>query len=496
MTDFIELIDLVGERLGGAAVVCNDEFFAEKENLVKPAAAVFLPDEYTDRGKWMDGWESRRRRVPGHDLCILRLGAPGVVRGVVVDTSHFKGNYPEQASLEGAYIEGYPSDEELLADTVRWHTIVPRSDLSGDQENRFAAQSDRLFTHVRLCIFPDGGVARLRVHGEPVIHFGRLPAGDGLVDLALATHGGAVTACSDMFFGPRHNLIMPGDARNMGEGWETRRRRHGDRDWVIVRLAASGIARRIEIDTSHFKGNAPGRCLLEATDRAKIDDTTPWWPVLEAPLRRHTRHFFIDEVRGNQPASHVRLTIFPDGGVARLRVHCELSPEERQARGVRWLDALPEQAAQQKLLACCGASRFAEKLAAGRPVGTLDALLGRAEQVWTSLSVDDHLEAFAAHPRIGEKKVPEGQSARWSASEQSQAQSGSAEILAELSELNRRYADKFGFVFLIRAAGRSASEILDALRQRLENDRATELGIAAAQQQQITELRLRRLISS
>jgi allantoicase len=319
---FTDLIDLAAERLGGAVLLANDEFFAPKESLLRAAPAVWKEGEYTDRGKWMDGWETRRRRTPGHDWCIVRLGLPGVVHGVVVDTAFFRGNYPEQCSLEGASVAGVPDPEALASDGARWRELLPRSPLAGDSKNAFAISSDERLTHVRFHIYPDGGVARLRVHGETRPDSARLARGQAL-DLAAMENGGYVVVCSDMFFGHRQNLILPGRSTHMGDGWETRRRRGPGHDWTIVRLAARGSVQRLELDTDHFKGNAPGRCSLEwcdapGTDAAALPTVVKWQPLLaETALQPHARHAW-DAT--SPPATHVRLNIFPDGGVARLRV--------------------------------------------------------------------------------------------------------------------------------------------------------------------------------
>jgi len=326
---FTDLIDLAAERLGGAVLLANDEFFAPKESLLRAAPAVWKEGEYTDRGKWMDGWETRRRRTPGHDWCVVRLGLPGVVRGVVVDTAFFRGNYPEHCSLEGTAVPGVPDPEQLAGGApgeagsgVRWTEILPRSPLAGDSRNAFAIASGERFTHLKLRIYPDGGVARLRVHGETRPDPARLARGQ-LLDLAAMENGGYVVVCSDMFFGHRQNLILPGRSTHMGDGWETRRRRGPGHDWTIVRLAARGSVQRLELDTDHFKGNAPGRCALEwcdapGADAPALQSGAKWQPLLaETPLQPHARHAW--DVT-SPPASHVRLNIYPDGGVARLRV--------------------------------------------------------------------------------------------------------------------------------------------------------------------------------
>ncbi|HEV2828053.1 MAG TPA: hypothetical protein VGW76_10670, partial [Pyrinomonadaceae bacterium] len=159
--DFTELVDLASEKLGGTVLVANDEFFAPKENLLKPEAPIFIEGKYTDLGKWMDGWETRRRRTPGYDWCIIRLGAPGKIRGVVVDTSFFRGNYPEHCSVEACTIDGLPTIDELSGEAVEWTQLLPQLPLAGDTQNPFAVESEQRFTHLRFKIYPDGGVARL-----------------------------------------------------------------------------------------------------------------------------------------------------------------------------------------------------------------------------------------------------------------------------------------------------------------------------------------------
>jgi allantoicase len=326
MIPFEELVDLASERLGGAVLLANDEFFAPKEALLKPEPAEWREHEYTERGKWMDGWETRRRREPGYDWCIVRLGLPGVVRGLVVDTAFFRGNYPESCSVEGCEAPGLP-DPRWLAEEAEWFPLLPQSPLQGDSRNRFEVDVDRPVTHLRLNIFPDGGVARLRVHGWARPRWTRFALAGGEVDLAALENGGWVPMCSDMFFGHRQNLILPGRSRFMGDGWETRRRRGPGHDWSIVRLAAPGAIHRIELDTDHFKGNAPGRCTLEglhapdATPEQLAGESAGWMPLLdETVLQPHTRHLWEDEVRPIGPITHARLNIFPDGGVARLRL--------------------------------------------------------------------------------------------------------------------------------------------------------------------------------
>jgi allantoicase len=320
---FLDLVDLASQRLGASVVAASDEFFAEKDRLIDPASPVWIEDRYTDRGKWMDGWETRRRRdLAGDpfDWCIVRLGARGAIRGIDVDTSHFTGNYPEACAIEVCDVASPAQPDDLAA--AAWHAILSRSPLTGDKQHLLAIANSPPATHVRLRIFPDGGVARLRVYGEVAADWDRLRR-RGEVDLASAEHGAVVVACSDMFFGSRHNLIMPGDARAMADGWETRRRRDGRHDWTIVRLAAPGSIERAEIDTRYFKGNAPGSCSLETcVDAGRVPgDTVAWQTLLgRTALQPDARHIVDAELSPTGPVTHVRLNIFPDGGVARLRL--------------------------------------------------------------------------------------------------------------------------------------------------------------------------------
>jgi allantoicase len=279
----------------------------------------------------MDGWESRRRRTPGFDWCLIRLGLPGVIRGVIVDTSFFRGNYPEQCSLEACAVEGQPDVERLTSEATRWTELLPVSQLQGDSQNPFEIKSDERFTHLRFKIFPDGGVARLRVYGEVVPDWNAL-ARRGEIDLAAAENGALVLSCSDMFFGHRHNLIMPGRAADMSDGWETKRRRGPGHDWTIIGLATRGLIQRIEVDTAHFKGNYPDTCSLEVCDAGDetVDDSTisalPWKEILSrTKLQAHARHFYEEELERSGAVTHVRFNIYPDGGVSRLRIYGKIS---------------------------------------------------------------------------------------------------------------------------------------------------------------------------
>jgi len=308
---YLELPDLASRLLGGGVVACNDEFFAPADSLVLPDPPAFTPKTFGAKGQVYDGWETRRRREPGHDWAIVRLGVPGHVHGFVVDTAWFTGNFPPFASIDATFVDGYPSLAELAA--ADWREILPRSPLAGDTVNAFAVQPSAVVSHVRLNIHPDGGVARLRVHGQAVPDKRFLGLG-ALVDLAAVEHGGLVEQASNGFYGNPGNLLLPGLARSMGEGWETSRRRDGANDWVLVRLGLPGVVRVAELDTTHFKGNAPGWATLTASsvDGGSVE------LLSRTRLQPDTRHRFL--VRSRSVSTHVRMDIYPDGGMARLRL--------------------------------------------------------------------------------------------------------------------------------------------------------------------------------
>jgi allantoicase len=310
MGDFRELPDLALRSLGGAVVHANDDAFAAKENLITPGRPAFDPTTFGSQGKVYDGWETRRRRESGHDEAVVRLGASGVVRGVVVDTAWFTGNYPPEIAVDGGVGDG-------PADPVHWTPLVPRSAVAGDSENAFAVEHTGRLTHVRLRIFPDGGVARLRVHGE-ALPDPELLAALGTADLAALEHGGRVVGCSNAFYGSPNNLLLPGPARSMGEGWENARRRDDGNDWVEVALVAEAALVLAELDTSWFLHNAPGAAAL--TGRTADGSTVELLP--RTALRPDTRHRFLLPAA---EVTQVRMDVYPDGGMARLRLHGALT---------------------------------------------------------------------------------------------------------------------------------------------------------------------------
>ncbi|MDP5238311.1 allantoicase [Uliginosibacterium sp. 31-16] len=309
--------NLADPRLGAATVACSDDFFADMQRMLDPAEPVFIPGKYDTHGKWMDGWESRRKRGPGNDWCIVKLARAGQIYGVEIDTRHFTGNYPPGASLEACC-----SEADIPGADSEWAPLLPAMPLAGNSRHYHAIDNSQAWTHVRLSIYPDGGIARLRVYGRPSVDFSRHGAE---VDFAAAINGASIVAANNEHFGLANSLLLPGRGANMGDGWETRRRREPGNDWVIIALAAPALIERVEVDTAHFKGNYPDSCSLQAarmsggTEQSLITQSM-FWPELLAPQKLHmdAEHHFASIAMG--PITHVRFNIFPDGGVSRLRL--------------------------------------------------------------------------------------------------------------------------------------------------------------------------------
>jgi allantoicase len=481
------LVDLADRRLGGIVLSASDEWFAAKEHLLDAHPAVFDPHSYTTRGKLMDGWETRRHSPTGDDWAIVRLGAPGVVREIVVDTTHFKGNAPERCALDG-----YVSPTPLLDDARRvdWMPLLAWSKLEPDHRNVFAVDAGPRVTHVRLRIAPDGGVARLRLLGEVVPDLRVVADAGGRLDAAAAVNGGAIDEASEEFFSPAANLLQPGDARDMGDGWETRRRRDTGHDWVVVRLATPTAVERIGIDTTHFLGNHPRSCAIDVSERnpghgGQLTITDDAWDevIAPSPLGPHARHRF--DLVQPRTATLVRLRIMPDGGVARLRVFGRVTDDGWRRAGVRWLDTATDSRARDLLTHCCGSSRWVDGMLARRPFDRFDVLVATADEIWWGLDPGDWREAFAAHPRIGDRSGPQH-----TRREQSGTAGADPAVLDALAEGNRRYEQRFDHVFLVDAAGRSADDMLDELQARIDNEPDAELEVAAEQQRRITRRRL------
>lgn len=471
------MTDLISTTVGGRVVAFNDEFFAEAENLLKTAEPEWKEGLYTDRGKWMDGWETRRRRDEGHDWCILALGIPGRIRSVIVDTSYFTGNFAEAFSLDGC---GVGIDDRL--DGAVWVELIPRSPLEGDATAVFEIDDDHRVTHLRLNIFPDGGVARLRVDGDPIPSKDDVcPDGD-LADLASSIVGGEALDASDVHYSAPSNLLRPTDPAGMWDGWETKRRRGPGHDWATFRLGLPGTIELVEVDTRHFKGNSPGWVSIHLSS----DGETWEEAVTKAPVVAHS----INVVRLPEPsaASHVRLDLHPDGGVARLRVRGIPEREAAVSRRLDYLNSLFDSEARRFLTTACAASAWVEGMLAARPFADDTAVLSVASEVFDHLVESDWLEAFAGHPRIGERGDA------MTNTEQSGARDAAVSVLDDLARVNVEYETRHGFTYIVYATGKGADEMLEIANARLGNSREAEVANAAVEQRAITETRLRRML--
>jgi allantoicase len=471
------MTDLISEAVGGSIVACNDEFFAEARNLLQVAEPVWKEGVYTDRGKWMDGWETRRRREPGHDWCVIALGIPGAVGTVTVDTSYFTGNYPESFSLDAC---GVGDDDRL--DTADWVELIPLTPLAGDSVATLPVADHHRVTHLRLNIYPDGGVARLRVEGEPIPAMGLVCPDDGLVDLASCQVGGAATDASDMHYSPPSNMLRPTECGGMWDGWETKRRRGPGNDWAVFQLGLSGMVESVEVDTRFFRGNAPGWVSIHVSE-----DGSDW---AEAVPRGEIVPDAINSIPLDSPAHarHIRLDIHPDGGVARLRVWGR--PDRSAAVPIRllYLNSLFEEEARRFFHTACASTAWVEEMTGSRPYPEAETVLARAETAFDSLTEDDWLEAFAGHPRIGERGDPVANR------EQSGAADAGDSVMAELARVNAAYEEAHGFTYIVYATGKTAEEMLGIARSRLGNSTGAEMANAAVEQRSITQTRLRRML--
>lgn len=388
--------DLASRWLGSSVVAASDESFGDKEALLQTERAAFEPGHYGNRGEIVDGWETRRRREPGNDWAIVRLGSPGRITAVDVDTSFFTGNFPEFVSVEACGCEGYPSPAELIGPKARWTEIIPRSPLRGDIHNTFRVTDERRFTHVRLNTYPDGGVARLRVYGKVIPDPRQLDRVS--VDLASQEHGGWVVASSDEFYSTAQRLNRPDAARSMGEGWETRRRRDAGNDFVVIRLAFAGVVQQLIIDTAHFKYNASAEVAVQCSDKEPPpSEMSPVWePFLpKTRLQPDTRHILTMAVP--KVAAAVRVDAFPDGGLSRVRVIGRPTPTARRRAGYGWFNSLPNEQAIACLRDASLDESTALRVVGQRPLsdGWLDEQRGRGS-AQESLRLDGKQVALVA----------------------------------------------------------------------------------------------------
>ncbi len=312
------LIDLAQARLGTKIIYKTDEFFAPAIRILNPSPPVFKEGVFDKNGKWMDGWETRRKRGGGHDYLILKLGKPGRIYKIDVDTSFFNGNQPNKVSIDACI-----SNKKLPGKNIKWINILKKKKSRPNSHHIFKIKNKLIFTHIRLNIFPDGGVARLRIFGK--IHIKKLSNKE--MNLTSILNGAAPVACNNEHFGRAENILAPGKAKNMGDGWETRRSRGKNFDWIIIKCGATALIKKIQIDTHHFKGNYPDKCSIQAAcvtnniSAKNIVSRSKNWKFLlkKVKLKGHKKHNFKNKLMKNKRINYLRVNIFPDGGISRIR---------------------------------------------------------------------------------------------------------------------------------------------------------------------------------
>jgi allantoicase len=470
------MVDLISSAVGGRIVAFNDEFFAPASSLISLADPI-ANSEYTDRGKWMDGWETRRRREPGNDWCVIALGVPGRVEQVTVDTSFFTGNYAESFSLEGC-----GEDDEAQLESAEWEELLPQTALFGDSRAPFSSANPHRFTYLRLNIFPDGGVARLRVEGTPIPSRSSVCSDGEPVDLASMLVGGEAVNASDVHYSPPSNLLRHTESVGMWDGWETKRRRGPGNDWVELRLGMTGTLETIVIDTRHFKGNAPGWVSISVSE-----DGSSWTLVLDRVAVAPDEVARL-EIPAPTHTAYLRVDIHPDGGLARIKALGTPDGHAAAEKRLTYLNSLTDPAARRFFRHACAAARWSESMLAYRPYTGVDAVLVAAESAFDGLTEGDWLEAFAGHPRIGERG---DQTAN---QEQAGVDSSAAGTMEAIGAANRLYEERFGFTYIVFATGKTAEEMLSIATSRLESTREQEIQNASQEQRAITATRLRRML--
>ena len=315
------LVNLASPKMGTKILAFSDDFFGEVTRMLNDKDPIFIEDKYDNHGKWMDGWESKRRRDGGNDWAIIKLGSAGIISKIEIDTSYFTGNFPPFFSLEGIYSETEPDKDS------NWKTLIDKTSLIGDCKNNFELNLKETLNFIRLQIFPDGGVARIRLFGEVRYNWKQFNSGE-IIELSSLKLGGSILAYNNAHYGDVSALLSDGRGKTMGDGWETRRRREPGNDWIIIKLAQKGNIEKIEIDTAHFKGNYPDRASIQATSIDKnittkdlIQNSENWTIILdETKLSADNIHTYKINSNSKNEATHIRLNIYPDGGVSRLRI--------------------------------------------------------------------------------------------------------------------------------------------------------------------------------
>ena len=313
-------INLAEPRLGSKVIFKTDDFFASASRIINPNPPIFKEGVFDKHGKWMDGWETRRRRRKGFDYLIIKLGKPGKIFNVDIDTAHFSGNQPTHASLQACY-----SNKKKPNNKSRWITILNKKKLDPNKNHNFNIKNKSIFTHIKLNIYPDGGVARLRIFGE--IEMKNVNFGSKMINLCSMLNGASIIGCNNEHFGRAENILAPGKGKNMGDGWETKRSRGKNFDWLIIKFGRPGKINKIEIDTHHFKGNYPDSCSVQAAYISKkisnnsiVRKSNKWKLLLnKAKLNANKKHSFNSKTMQKNKINFIRINIYPDGGISRIR---------------------------------------------------------------------------------------------------------------------------------------------------------------------------------
>ena len=314
-----KMINLADPKIGSKVIFRTDEFFAPAHRILKTDNPIFKEGLFDKHGKWMDGWETRRRRSKGYDYLILKLGKPGRIFNVDIDTTHFNGNQPTYTSVDGCFSKNKPNKNTI------WFKVFSKKKLGPNKNHNFASKNRSIFNYIRLNIFPDGGVARIRLYGK--INMENINLNKKNINLTSVLNGASIIGCNNEHFGRAENIIAPGKAKNMGDGWETRRSRGKNFDWLIIKFGKSGLIKKLEIDTHHFKGNYPDTCSIQTANIAKnvsnnfiVRNSKKWKYILnKSKLSANKKHVFKKFLLRRNKENLLRINIYPDGGISRIR---------------------------------------------------------------------------------------------------------------------------------------------------------------------------------
>ena len=316
---FKNTVNLAEPKFGSKIIYKTDQFFGAASRILNSQKPIFKEGIYDHHGKLMDGWETRRKRKVGHDYLIIKLGRPGKIFNVDIDTSFFSGNQPSQASLQACY------SKNKLSKNTNWKTILNKKKLGPNNNHNFKIKNHSTFNFIKLNIFPDGGIARLKLNGK--VDLEKINLKGKNVNLSLISNGSTIVSCNNEHFGKAENVLSPGVGVNMGDGWETRRSRGKNFDWIIIKFGMPAILNKLEIDTHHFKGNYPETFTVQSaliSNKAiskKIVKNSKKWKLLlgKNKLKPHKKHSFKSKTFKKNKVNYLKINIFPDGGISRVR---------------------------------------------------------------------------------------------------------------------------------------------------------------------------------